>query len=805
MAIENNLKAMQDFIQEMATVLKSDKREAYRNRMQSIIENADITDVQKTKEILRCFIEVKNLIAKSSNLYTPGPMDTFSAADIANKASKMSTIAEGIYTSLTEGANYTIERVHQIIDNNNYEVTNVAGLSGPDFGKEQAKNFLKAVTDSTRPNHEMFEAVFLIQRLIGSNPAVRKLIENNFPDFDANNFLNLSARRIDEKQTLNSGINLSHQINSAYDKIHTNTISILSMLTNEQMGLLTADQKDQLSKIVKDLPEEQQNNITALNGGYAQWYDGVQKLLQQGYDARKIETQTANRTNRRRSLVNPLSYQASLENIINQSGIFKSNAREFERFNNEVDDLLLFLSPSYRAASGTTSTITSLPNSDLASKLLESLYTSFPEFKNVLGDEKLRSTLISFIKHNVMLNAFENTKQVNSEQRGNKKIIEALKYTMSKELAVLNEMGLSAAYEQLGECVVAVTGCYFTNFELQSKDVAANGNLYNDDIFELAITNGLEGKRNSIEISKDIRALPAYKKYLYKYAKRYGIDINKLPSEHLPIDATSAEEVPESEEVIPEEAKSSNIKKRLKSAKGLSNEALELDKGKKKDPRPPQPPRSAKDILISIYHIQAIMSEIGITNDGVKDKKVFLNCAQTRIQELMELFEKTAKKEITADPTKTFESICDEAYNDYLATAQNDQKVKYKMGKTKGQIGINDDAHIKRRDNSKKIMVVPASSGSAIWEQGEIKYKTVVHAGKEFVQYTIDPSSAIDDIPHFTKVLLKTKILNPDSLKTIDPTTGAKVDGSLLIDIKNEIRSEAARVSAGITISPSCC
>ena len=67
MAIENNLKAMQDFIQEMATVLKSDKREAYRNRMQSIIENADITDVQKTKEILRCFIEVKNLIAKSSN------------------------------------------------------------------------------------------------------------------------------------------------------------------------------------------------------------------------------------------------------------------------------------------------------------------------------------------------------------------------------------------------------------------------------------------------------------------------------------------------------------------------------------------------------------------------------------------------------------------------------------------------------------------------------------------------------------------------------------------------------------------
>ena len=743
MDIKLQLRYMQNFAEEISSTLKVGLDEPYRNKIREIMNNTEITDVEKVRQMYSLVQEGHGLISKTSNI------DPIHMA----RANSLKVIVDAVTDSLMDRS--TIKNVRDVINANNYEAVNVDASVTTNKGITQAGNFLDAVVSSVRPDHEMYESLKEIKAILG-RPEVKSIISYNFPDFDPSKFLELSELRQQENQTLNVGVALANQINAEYNKMHPDFIGILSMLKRQSEktnGILNDTEKKSINNILnKNLPPQQQANVDLIYEGYNEWYQGVTAYLMQGYNSNKIDRQRKNKTGLfAETTLNMFTYEAKLKRILdpNEEVYKESILYDYEK------KLNTFLNSASKP-------------------------TQYKDLFACLGPlpSNVKQTLQKFIKNNVLLNAMENSNQIHPERRGNKEIIEALKFQMKEQLEILHDYGVTSFYPKIGECVNVISEKYFKKVGLTPVDDKDNIKLYNDSIFDSVMSIAATG--DVMKYSK-LRYTSAYEKAIAKLAKKHG---RKISDYNAYKKLAPADGVPEEDD----ESRIS-LKKDLESANDLSDEALEIRARKKKDPRPPKPPQKAKDKLISIYLIQEIMSEKGVTSDGVKDVNTFLNCAQTRIQELMVEFQTLAAAETGGDPVKLAE-ICEEAFVEYKSIDANKLKVKQDMADTTANVGIKKPAHIKRRDNAKKIEVAnsASSAGAMEWNQGEIKYQLVSSGGKDVVQYNFTTSSDIANIPHFAKVMLYSKILNPASLSGT----------SLMTNIQAEIGSEASYVISGI-------
>lgn len=761
---------MQNFVEEISSTLKTHLDDAYRNKIRSIIDNQEITDVEKVRQMLELVQEGQKLLSKRANI-DPSSMP---------RATALLNIANATIDSLMDRS--TIKNVRDVINANNYEAVNVDASVTTNKGITQASRFLDAVVQSARPDHEMLKAVQKIEFLCAKYPNLRRIIKYNFPKYDTKKFRQLSLSRQNEKQTLNVGISLANDINEEINKNHVDAICILSMLKRQaecENGLLDESQKKLIAEILSDdLSEDQKVNVDEVHEGYNQWYNGAKAYLMQGYDSAKITRQRKNKTRVTGENLNQLTYEARLKRILDPNEIGFAN--HYIRGLAASVDAMLAGSTAYNEL-----------NNALG-------YLATVETKMSPNDSEMvtgSAILKSFIKNSILLNIMENSNEIQADRKRNKEIIEALKFQMKEQLDKMHMLGITSYYQKIGECVEGITKGYFLENGLTPINEKDNLKLYNDSVFSLAFRQVMSAPAEKAIQYKDVRQLPEYKAFFDKYLKDHKLDKSQIDPRNWPLDIPAATSVPTSLEVMPEEC-GANPEKRISAARNLSDEALEIRAGKKKDPKPPKPPRSAKDKLISIYLIQEIMSEKGVTSDGVKDVNTFLHCAQTRIQELMVEFQTLAAAETGGDPVK-LEEICKEAFKEYKGLSKNKMKVKHDMAATSATLGISDTAHTNRQNTAKEIKV----SSSGEWEQGDIKYSLITSGGKDVVQYDFSTSSDIANIPHFAKVMLNEQVLKPENLMEIDPVTGAKIDGPLLADIKNKITKEKADVLSGVPVS----
>ena len=763
MDIKLQLRYMQNFVEEISSTLKTHLDDAYRNKIRSIINNQEITDVEKVRQMLELVQEGQELLSKKSNI---DPSNISRATALLN-------ITNATIDSLMDRS--TVKDVRDVINANDYEAVNVDATVRTEKGKTQASRFLDAVIQSTRPDHEMLKAVQKIEFLCAKYPNLRRIVKYNFPNYNTNKFRQLSLLRQNEKQTLNVGISLANDINDEINKNHVDAICILSMLKRQTEcanGLLDESQKKLIKEILSDdLSEDQKVNVDEVQEGYNQWYNGAKAYLMQGYDSAKITRQRKNKTRLTGEELNQLTYEARLKRILDPNELGFAN-HYIKELASSVESML------------TGSTIYNELNNALS-------YLATVETKMNPNDKvKITGSAIlkNFIQNSILLNIMENSNEIQADRKRNKEIIEALKFQMKEQLDKMHMLGITSYYQKIGECVENITKGYFLENGLTPINEKDNLKLYNDSVFSLAFRQVVSAPAEKAIQYKDVRQLPEYKAFFDKYLKDHKLDKSQIDPNNWPLDIPAATSVPTALEVMPEEC-GANPAKRISSTKDLSDEALEIRARKKKDPKPPKPPQKAKDKLISIYLIQEIMSEKGVTSDGVKDVNTFLNCAQTRIQELMVEFQTLAAAETGGDPVKLAE-ICEEAFVEYKSIDTNKLKVKQDMADTTANVGIKKPAHIKRRDNAKKIEVAnsASSAGAMEWNQGEIKYQLVSSGGKDVVQYNFTTSSDIANIPHFAKVMLYSKILNPASLSGT----------SLMTNIQTEIGSEASYVISGI-------
>ena len=763
MDIKLQLRYMQNFVEEISSTLKTHLDDAYRNKIRSIINNQEITDVEKVRQMLELVQEGQELLSKKSNI---DPSNISRATALLN-------ITNATIDSLMDRS--TVKDVRDVINANDYEAVNVDATVRTEKGNTQASRFLDAVIQSTRPDHEMLKAVQKIEFLCAKYPNLRRIVKYNFPNYNTNKFRQLSLLRQNEKQTLNVGISLANDINDEINKNHVDAICILSMLKRQTEcanGLLDESQKKLIKEILSDdLSEDQKVNVDEVQEGYNQWYNGAKAYLMQGYDSAKITRQRKNKTRLTGEELNQLTYEARLKRILDPNELGFAN-HYIKELASSVESML------------TGSTIYNELNNALS-------YLATVETKMNPNDKvKITGSAIlkNFIQNSILLNIMENSNEIQADRKRNKEIIEALKFQMKEQLDKMHMLGITSYYQKIGECVENITKGYFLENGLTPINEKDNLKLYNDSVFSLAFRQVVSAPAEKAIQYKDVRQLPEYKAFFDKYLKDHKLDKSQIDPNNWPLDIPAATSVPTALEVMPEEC-GANPAKRISSTKDLSDEALEIRARKKKDPKPPKPPQKAKDKLISIYLIQEIMSEKGVTSDGVKDVNTFLNCAQTRIQELMVEFQTLAAAETGGDPVKLAE-ICEEAFVEYKSIDTNKLKVKQDMADTTANVGIKKPAHIKRRDNAKKIEVAnsASSAGAMEWNQGEIKYQLVSSGGKDVVQYNFTTSSDIANIPHFAKVMLYSKILNPASLSGT----------SLMTNIQTEIGSEASYVISGI-------
>lgn len=757
MDIKLQLRYMQNFVEEISSTLKTHLDDAYRNKIRSIINNQEITDVEKVRQMLELVQEGQELLSKKSNI---DPSNISRATALLN-------ITNATIDSLMDRS--TVKDVRDVINANDYEAVNVDATVRTEKGKTQASRFLDAVIQSTRPDHEMLKAVQKIEFLCAKYPNLRRIVKYNFPDYNTNKFRQLSLLRQNEKQTLNVGISLANDINDEINKNHVDAICILSMLKRQTEcanGLLDESQKKLIKEILSDdLSEDQKVNVDEVQEGYNQWYNGAKAYLMQGYDSAKITRQRKNKTRLTGEELNQLTYEARLKRILDPNELGFAN-HYIKELASSVESML------------TGSTIYNELNNALS-------YLATVETKMNPNDKvKITGSAIlkNFIQNSILLNIMENSNEIQADRKRNKEIIEALKFQMKEQLDKMHMLGITSYYQKIGECVENITKGYFLENGLTPINEKDNLKLYNDSVFSLAFRQVVSAPAEKAIQYKDVRQLPEYKAFFDKYLKDHKLDKSQIDPNNWPLDIPAATSVPTALEVMPEEC-GANPAKRISSTKDLSDEALEIRARKKKDPKPPKPPQKAKDKLISIYLIQEIMSEKGVTSDGVKDVNTFLHCAQTRIQELMVEFQTLAAAETGGDPVK-LEEICKDAFNEYKGLSKNKMKVKHDMAATSATLSISDTAHTNRQNTAKEIKV----SSSGEWEQGDIKYSLITSGGKDVVEYDFSTSSDIANIPHFAKVMLYSKILNPASL------SGTK----LLTDIQAEIGSEASYVISGI-------
>ena len=552
MDIKLQLRYMQNFAEEISSTLKIGLDEPYRNKIKAIIDNTEITDVEKVRQMYILVQEGHGLISKTSNI------DPIHMA----RANSIKVIVDAVTDSLMDRS--TIKNVRDVINANNYEAVNVDASVTTNKGITQAGNFLDAVVSSVRPDHEMLKAVQEIESLCAHDPNLKKIIEYNFPNYDTRRFIYLSNLRQSEDQTLNVGISLANEINAEINKNHVDAICILSMLKRQsecKNGLLNDSQKELIkTTLSENLSDDQKVNVDKVHEGYNQWYKGVTIYLKQGYDSDKIERQRRNKTRLTGETLNELTYEAKLRRILDANEIGFAN---------------------HFIAGHATAVESMLTSSAIYTKLNTALsYLSTAQTKLNPNDKTITTgdvILKDFIKNSILLNIMENSTDIQSDRKRNKEIIEALKFQMNEQIGRLHALGITSYYQKIGECVEEVTKNYFMENGLTPKDEKNNLRLYNDSVFNLAFRQVAKLSPSEAVQYSDVRALPEYKSFFKKFLKENNITEDKIDKRNWPIDISSAANVPVEQEVMPKEF-GANFANRISAAKDLSGEALEINR-----------------------------------------------------------------------------------------------------------------------------------------------------------------------------------------------------------------------------------
>ena len=552
MDLKKQLKDMQNFVEEISSTLKTHLDDAYRNKIRSIINNQEITDVEKVRQMLELVQEGQELLTKKSNI---DPSNISRATALLN-------ITNATIDSLMDRS--TVAQVRSIINSNDYNAVNVDATVRTEKGKTQASRFLDAVIQSARPDHEMLKAVQKIEFLCSKYPNLRRIVKYNFPDYNTNKFRQLSFLRQNEKQTLNVGISLANDINDEINKNHVDAICILSMLKRQTEcanGLLDESQKKLIKEILSDdLSEDQKVNVDEVQEGYNQWYNGAKAYLMQGYDSAKITRQRKNKTRLTGEKLNQLTYEARLKRILDPNELGFAN-HYIKELASSVESML------------TGSTIYNELNNALS-------YLATVETKMNPNDKvKITGSAIlkNFIQNSILLNIMENSNEIQADRKRNKEIIEALKFQMKEQLDKMHMLGITSYYQKIGECVEGITKGYFLENGLTPINEKDNLKLYNDSVFSLAFRQVVSAPAEKAIQYKDVRQLPEYKAFFDKYLKAHKLDKSQIDPNNWPLDIPAATSVPTALEVMPEEC-GANPAKRISSTKDLSDEALEINK-----------------------------------------------------------------------------------------------------------------------------------------------------------------------------------------------------------------------------------